>query len=100
MVHEGTDLSAFPFRKTTMRHFEPYPLGYFQINWKRFGELVKIAREENHFSLRGFADFTGISFSTLSRCERGYSVEPDHFFTLLQVLGLPFEIPEEVTKPA
>lgn len=83
-----------------MKHFEPFPLGYFQIDWKRLGELVKIVREENHFSLRGMADFTGISAATLSRCERGMSVEPDHFFTLLQVLGLPFEIPEEVTKPA
>lgn len=83
-----------------MKHFEPFPLGYFQIDWKRFGELVNIMREENHLSLRRLAALTGISFSTLSRCERGYSVEPDHFFTLLQVLGLPFEIPEEVTKPA
>lgn len=83
-----------------MRHFEPFPLGYFQIDWRRFGELVKICREENYFSLRGFADLTGVSASTLSRCERGKSIEPDHFFTLLQVLGLRFEIPEEVTKPA
>ena len=83
-----------------MKHFEPFPLGYFQIDWKRFGELVKIAREENHFSQRGFADLTGLSAATICRVENGYSVEPDHFFTLLQVLGLPFEIPEEVTKPA
>lgn len=83
-----------------MKHFEPYPLGYFQVDWKRFGELVKIAREENCHTLRSFADLTGVSASTLCRCERGMSVEPDHFFTLLQVLGLPFEIPEEVTKPA
>lgn len=83
-----------------MKHFEPFPLGYFQIDWKRFGELVKIVREENSFTLRKFADLTGVSAATLCRCEKGLSVEPDHFFTLLQVLGLPFEIPEEVTKPA
>jgi len=83
-----------------MRHFEPFPLGYVQIDWKRVGELVKIAREENHFSLRGFADFTGISFATLSRCERGAAVDPDQFFTLLQVIGKPFDIPEEIIKPA
>lgn len=83
-----------------MKHFEPFPLGYFQIDWKRFGELVKITREGNKFSLRGMADFTGISAATLCRCEQGLSVDPDHFFTLLQVIGLPFEIPEEVTKPA
>jgi hypothetical protein len=57
-----------------MRHFEPFPLGYFQIDWKKFGEMVKIVREENDLSLRGF--------------------------TLLQVMGLPFQIPEEVTKAA
>lgn len=83
-----------------MRHFDPYPLGYFRIDWKRFGERVKTVREENHFSLRGFADLTGASAPTLSRCERGAEIEADHFFTLLQVLGLPFDIPEEVTKRA
>lgn len=83
-----------------MKHFEPFPLGYFQVDWKRFGELVKITREENKFSLRRFADLTGMSAATLCRCEKGLSVDPDHFFTLLQVIGLPFDIPEEVTKPA
>jgi transcriptional regulator with XRE-family HTH domain len=83
-----------------MRHFEPYPLGYFKIDWKRFGELVRIAREANKMSQREFAEATGISAATICRCENGYSVDPDHFFTLLQVIGLPFELPEELTKPA
>lgn len=83
-----------------MKHFEPFPLGHYKIDWKRFGELVKVIRGENDLSLREFAELTGVSPATLCRCERGETLETDHFFTLLQVLGLPFEIPEEVTKHA
>ena len=83
-----------------MKHFEPFPLGHFAIDWKRFGEMVKRVREDNDCTMRKFAEITGVSAATLCRCERGASLEADHFFTLLQVLGLPFEVPEEVTKHA
>lgn len=84
-----------------MKHFEPFPLGHYKIDWKRFGERVRIVREvDNGLSLRKFAELTDISPATLCRCERGAPLEADHFFTLLQVLGLPFEIPEEVIKHA
>ena len=83
-----------------MKHFEPFPLGHFEIDWKRFGEMVYIVRVENGFTMRKFAEMTGVPASTICRCERGATLEADHFFTLLQVLGLPFEVPEEVTKHA
>ena len=76
-----------------MKHFEPFPLGHFAIDWKRFGEMVRRVREDNDLTMRKFADVTGVSASTLCRCEQGAPLEADHFFTLLQVLGLPFEIP-------
>lgn len=83
-----------------MKHFEPFPLGHYKIDWRSFGERVKVIREDNGLTLRKFAELTGVSPATLCRCERGAPLEADHFFTLLQVLGLPFEIPEEVIKHA
>jgi transcriptional regulator with XRE-family HTH domain len=83
-----------------VRHFDPFPLGRFQIDWQAFGEMVYQIRVENGFTMREFAVLTGISPSTLCRCEQGHSLETDHFFTLLQVLGLPFEVPEQILKHA
>lgn len=66
-----------------MIHFDPFPLGHFKIDWLKFGGMIKEI---------------DISYSTISRAERGYSVDPDHFFTLLQFVGIPFDLPETICK--
>jgi transcriptional regulator with XRE-family HTH domain len=79
-----------------MKHFDPFPLGHFKVDWLRFGQMIKNIREANEWTLRDAAKVLDISPATLSRAERGYSVDPDHFFTLLQFTGLPFQLPESV----
>lgn len=79
-----------------MIHFDPFPLGHFKIDWLKFGGMIKDMREANGLTLRAAADLTGVSAATIMRAEHGYSVEPDHFFTLLQFVGVPFQLPESV----
>lgn len=79
-----------------MKHFDPFPLGHFKIDWLKFGDKVFKMREANGLSLRDTAKLTGISYATLSRVERGYSVEPDHFFTLCQFVGISFDLPDSI----
>jgi len=81
-----------------MKHFEPFPLGHFKVDWKYFGERVKVVREENGWTQRDLAKLTEISAATICRCEKGLSIEPENFFLLLQVLGLPFQLPDEILK--
>jgi transcriptional regulator with XRE-family HTH domain len=83
-----------------MRHYDPFPLGRFEIDWKAFGLMVNKMRSENGMTVRDVEALTKISYATISRVERGYSVEPDHFFTLLQFIGIPLDLPEEIVKAA
>lgn len=79
-----------------MKHFDPFPLGHFKINWQAFGEMVYVMRIENEMSLREAAKLLDISAATISRVERGYPVDTDHFFTLLQFVGVPFDLPDQI----
>src|SRR5688572_14107755 len=81
-----------------MKHFDPFPLGYFKINWQAFGQMVLEMREANGLNLRDAAKLLDISAATISRVERGYSVEPDHFFTLLQFVGVTPNLPERMLE--
>jgi transcriptional regulator with XRE-family HTH domain len=81
-----------------LKHFDPFPLGHFAVDWNAFGLRVNKIRSENNMSVRDVQALTGISAATISRAERGYSVEPDHFFTLLQFIGVPFDVPREILK--
>jgi transcriptional regulator with XRE-family HTH domain len=79
-----------------MKHFDPLPLGYFKINWLVFGRMVLAMREANGMTLREASALLDISPSTIMRAEHGFSVEPDHFFTLLQFVGVPFDLPDKI----
>lgn len=79
-----------------MRHFDPFPLGHFKVDWLKFGDMVFKMREANNLTLRDAASLTGVSALTICRVERGKSVQPDHFFTLLQFVGVPFQLPDSV----
>lgn len=81
-----------------MKHFDPFPLGHFKINWQAFGRMVFETRNANGMSLREAERLLDISAATLSRAERGYSVEPDHFFTLLQFVGVTPNLPEKILE--
>lgn len=79
-----------------MKHFDPFPLGYFKIDWLKFGDRVFKMREANGLTQRQTAALLGMSHSTICRIERGYSVDPDHFFTLLQFVGVQPVLPESI----
>ena len=79
-----------------MKHFDPYPLGHFRIDWMKLGDMVFEMREANKLSLRDAAKLLDISAPTLCRVEQGHPVQPDHLFTLLQFVGVPFQLPESV----
>jgi transcriptional regulator with XRE-family HTH domain len=79
-----------------MKHFDPFPLGHFKVDYKALGEMVYEMRVNNGMTVREAAKLLDMSAATISRAERGYSVEPDHFFTLLQFVGVPFQLPESV----
>lgn len=81
-----------------MKHFDPFPLGHFKIDWLKFGGMVFEMREANDLSYRDAADLLGISASTLCRVEQGHAVDPDHFFTLLQFVGITPQLPESILK--
>lgn len=79
-----------------MKHFDPFPLGHFKVDWLNLGDMVFKMREANGLSLRDAAALLDISAATLCRAEQGHAVEPDHFFTLLQFVGVPFQLPESI----
>lgn len=79
-----------------MKHFDPLPVGYFKIDWQRFGQMVLNMRENNGLSLRDTATLLDISAATINRAERGCPVDPDHFFTLLQFVGVQPNLPESI----
>lgn len=79
-----------------MKHFDPFPLGHFKIDWLKFGDMVFKMREANNLTQRDASKLLGMSPATICRVERGYAVEPDHFFTLLQFVGVPFGLPENI----
>lgn len=81
-----------------MIHFDPFPLGHFKIDWLKFGGMVREVREANGLTLREAAKLIDISPATIMRAEHGYSVDPDHFFTLLQFVGVPFDLPDTICK--
>lgn len=79
-----------------MKHFDPFSLGYLKIDWLKFGSTVKHMREANGMTLREAAKVLNMAPATIMRAERGYSVEPDHFFTLLQFTGVQPMLPEAI----
>lgn len=81
-----------------MKHFDPFPLGHFKIDWLKFGSQIKDMREGNGMSLREAAKLLDISPATIMRAEHGYSVDPDHFFTLLQFIGVQPVLPDAILQ--
>ena len=53
----------------------------------QLGQAVKRQREMQHLTLREVAEVTGVSYATLSRVERGGSMEAATFLALSGWLG-------------
>lgn len=81
-----------------MKHFDPFPLGHFKIDWLKFGDAVFKMREANSLTQRQAAELLGMSYPTICRVERGKPCGANHFFTLCQFVGIPFDLPENILQ--
>jgi len=57
-----------------------------KFDTERLGRMVKACRDTNRLSLRDVEQITGISASTLSRIEKGYTPDIETFGQLCEFL--------------